>query len=768
MKTRYYALAAVAAAVLLSPIRDVEACGPFFEDEVFVSNTTPDDISAFSKGQLGILQAHYDSDEYAVAWRYLIGGKLSAKEQSSIKPPSPDPDFETAEQLQAEEAAEKAAEESAPPKLWQKARADYLPSIPLPDQQIGVQTKYPDGSFVTENYLNCPDPAFQTATLTLQKRAATWGKSNSALLDWIHAQDAVFSNCDGKAPSMPSALTRAPALLAADRAYQIAAAEFYAGKYDQAAQQFAAIAANKESPWHDWGNYLAARAIVRKAFALGKSANPYSEDIADFDAATMHQAQQILERELSGPHPAPSRHVVEAELNFVRIRTEPEKRAAEISAALTGPEPDPDFAQDLKDLSWILSSGLSRSLKTQPPLFNWIAAWRGSSTAAAAYATWEQSRALPWLVMALVKAGPSDSFAPDLISEAAKIAPDSPAYDTVFYHRVRLLTALNRADEARALLDKALAAPNPQKPSSERNALLGERMAVARDFTEFLTYAPRVALETGSEPAVDMRALCQKRAGLPPYGGKTAPCPELDQPLTFDSDATTILDEKTPLSKLLEATNSPVLPASLRRNIAIVAWTRAVILDDTTSAAAVAPNLPKEIGVNVNTSTGFPAILAILRNDGVQPIFDPGIARVASYSQFDDYRDNGWCQLGPLSPSQPNAATPSSAIPTPPIFTPAEQQQAASEFARLKALPDSSSFLGQRVLDYAQQHPNDPNVPEALALVVRATHYDCQAFDDSVPYDQRPRFSAIGKTTFELLHKRYPKSPWTAKTPYYY
>ena len=130
----------------------------------------------------------------------------------------------------------------------------------------------------------------------------------------------------------------------------------------------------------------------------------------------------------------------------------------------------------------------------------------------------------------MVKASSSDAFAPTLIDAAAAIPPTSPAYETAFYHRVRLLIALQRIDEARALLDKALAAPSLQKPSSERNALLGERMAVARDFTEFLTYAPRVPLETDSEPAVDMRALCQKTAGLPFYGVKTAPCPELDRP----------------------------------------------------------------------------------------------------------------------------------------------------------------------------------------------------------------------------------------------
>ena len=161
MKTRYFALAAFAAAALLSPVRDVEACGPDFEPEVFVNGIRPDDLAAFSKGQLAILQAGFDSDEYAVAFRYLNGGKLSAKEQAALKPPSPDPDFETAEQWQAEQAAEKDAEESAPPKLWEKARAEYVPAIPAPDQQIGDQRRTLPGGFPLHGILpELPQPLF--------------------------------------------------------------------------------------------------------------------------------------------------------------------------------------------------------------------------------------------------------------------------------------------------------------------------------------------------------------------------------------------------------------------------------------------------------------------------------------------------------------------------------------------------------------------------------------------------------------------------------
>ena len=87
MRTRLLAVAAFAAAVFLSPIGNVEACGPFFEDDVFVNSTSPDDPASFSTGQLGILQAGFDSNEYAVAYRYLNGGKLSDAERVAYVPP---------------------------------------------------------------------------------------------------------------------------------------------------------------------------------------------------------------------------------------------------------------------------------------------------------------------------------------------------------------------------------------------------------------------------------------------------------------------------------------------------------------------------------------------------------------------------------------------------------------------------------------------------------------------------------------------------------
>jgi hypothetical protein len=765
MKLRFIGLASLVAVVLLSPNRNVEACGPDFEPEVFVSATTPDDIPTFASGQLGILQSGYDSNEYAVAWRYLNGGNLSAPERAGYTSPvgASETEFrngDAASQIYMEQN-EKDRMSQEPSGQWLLERAKYAQPNPPEDQKSSSPADYVGTIIIyDENYLNCPDPAFSSATLTLKSRANTWGPKSQWLANWIHAQDAVFSNCDGKAvaiPVLPPA--DGPELLKADRAYQVASATFYAKQFDDAARQFAAIAADHNSPWSQWGDYLAARATIRKAFAMGKPTDGWSE-VASFDLATMQRAQQMLEAILARPNPTPSREVVQNELNLVLIRTDPQKRADALCAALTGPAPDPNFSTDMQDLSWLLENHVK--IENEPPLLAWIAAWRGSGTASSSYALWQHNHSLPWLLMAMVKAGPADSFAPDLINEAAKIAPESPAYDTAFYHRVRILIALNRADEARALLDKALVAPNLQKPSSKRNALLGERMAVARNFSEFLAFAPRYTLETGSEGAEELRGQCEDRARAV---NVTAPCPEADHPLEFDQDAVQILNQQTPVSLLIQAANTPSLPLNLRQNVVVVAWTRSVLLEDSKSAATLAPLLPKPLHDAVGSSIGFPADLAILRNPGIRPYLEAGVPRVASYSYFDVYRDNWWSDRWTDPYTDTGEQTKPAPLTAPSFLAPGDLAKAAAESQHLHQPPGDFSVICQRVIDFAKQHPDDPQVPEALALVVHATRYSPQTWE---PGDSGHEFTPVSKTAFELLHQRYPKSPWTAKTPYYY
>jgi hypothetical protein len=97
-------------------------------------------------------------------------------------------------------------------------------------------------------------------------------------------------------------------------------------------------------------------------------------------------------------------------------------------------------------------------------------------------------------------------------------------------------------------------------------------------------------------------------------------------------------------------------------------------------------------------------------------------------------------------------------FPSPAWLTDAQKSQASSQWAQLGALGTAPNFLVRRVLTYANEHPNDPSVPKALHLAVRATRFGCVNVETS----------KLSKAAFDFLHENYPQSEWTAKTNYYY
>jgi hypothetical protein len=748
-----------AAALLAMPFVAVQACGPDFEPDTFVRTNRPDDLQAFAAGRLGILQSGYDSNELAVAYRYLNGGVLSKEEQTQYAPPPEPPKDWTKMTPQQIEAARVAEDVARPVGQWLTARNGLVTPI-APGDAKAAGLPDPQGWY-TPDAVNCPDAAFRTAALTLKHRVDAWGKQSPWVADWVHAQDAVFSNCNGEKSGQPAAAPQgAPPLLRADRAYQAAAALFYARKYDEARTAFEAIARDDASPWHAWGGYLAARATVRKAFALGKASEEFSLDLGQFDMPTMKQAQQMLETLLAHPPSGLPPDTVRSELNFVRMRTEADKRADEICAALAGPKTDPHIKQDLDDLNFILLKQVK--LASPPPLLKWIDAVRHGS-GDKSLASWKETATTPWLVTAIMQAEPKAPGTSDLLDAAAKVKSGDPAYDTVAFHRVRLLTDLGRHDEARTLADSMLQVKREQA-SSDRNAFLSERMRLARSFDEFLEYAPRTVLDAASPGFATAGGLCssyQDAAQRPPD------CVEDEHGSGFDDDAVDVLNQQTPLPRLVEAARSTRLSKDLRDEVAMAAWTRSVLLNDADTSAKMVPLIPEGLRKTAGMSVGFPATLAILRSPGLRPVVERGFSRFRSYDALDNFRNNWWCS-GWQSQSPESGRSPQQRPEKVAYLSDEEQARGESEYNRVMDLPCAPILLGQRVMEYAKAHPDDPDVPEALHLTVRATRYACLSWGRSTEQAAGKENSATSKAAFQLLHARYPKSPWTAKTKYYY
>jgi hypothetical protein len=162
-----------------------------------------------------------------------------------------------------------------------------------------------------------------------------------------------------------------------------------------------------------------------------------------------------------------------------------------------------------------------------------------------------------------------------------------------------------------------------------------------------------------------------------------------------------------------------------------------------------------------------------MRYPGLRPFYTTGRSRVANLGAIDNLRDNWWCSFSTDLTSTPyetqywrgSLDEPAKAIypgmrsmPSPSFLTADERRAAEAEWQQLKTLDTAPNEIGRRILEWARSHQQDPRVPEALHRVVRATRYGCT--NDAT--------GAVSKAAFTLLHRQYPQSPWTAKTPLWF
>ena len=246
-----------------------------------------------------------------------------------------------------------------------------------------------------------------------------------------------------------------------------------------------------------------------------------------------------------------------------------------------------------------------------------------------------------------------------------------------------------------------------------------------------------------------------------------------------------------PLRLLADAAKSATLSQPLRREVLIAAWTRAILLNDDAIARELIPTaqeLVPEIKDELNdygsaetASREFAAVFSILRNPGFRPFVTAGYTRgnlytvgEPAFNRIDDLHDNWWCSFATASQddafgrdyyrmfialSAPLQTVYAGAgVPSPAFLTEEQRTAAAKERAVLETRPGAPNWLGQRALDWANAHPDDPRLPEALHLVVRSWRYGCTDSDGA----------NYSKQAFDILHSRYADNDWTKKTPYWF
>lgn len=698
-------------------------CGPFLPMAVFVYARHPDvPRTPFVEGELGILRPTYAQSYLVVAYRYLSGVGLTAREREGVRDYWRDRATGQWDHDQTD---------------WQ-ARWEALVqpgSTPEPAVEEPLLAYQPR---LHAWVINCAEDAFRTAVQTYEARSRQFGANDAGVRSWLAAQQAVFANCAMEKRVLPApAEPGLPEILKQDRAYQVAAAHFYAGDAQEAIAGFQAIAADTASPWSTISAYLVVRARLRAAES--------DEDLAAVRDAGLKVLADVKRLPVHG--------MTRTLLRRADVAAGRAEAFHQMALALSGPNEDGSIREDLWDYTTMFDT-LSQSPELRADeLTDWVRTFQSGQPDAARHARerWQAAHGLVWLVAVLDKAAPGDPGLDEVLGAARAVDAKSPAYLTVTYHRLRL--ALARGDKARSRteLDVLLRGP---LPASARNLFQPLRMLAAPALGDFLRFVPRTPVLVTDNFDETESFFNKEQPGRP----------------LFDPDGAAAFNEGLPLRLWTKALRQPV-PGALKKRMATALIARAAVTGAWTELTAalpvveqIRPDLKPWLGglrdAKSDEERRFAAAFLLLHAPEARPYLRAGAERMSRDRRIDDYRDNWWCpetrDYGHSNYEIRNGSeTPAGAWKAPAFLSAAELRQAAEERARVRAAGSALQALGSAAVAWAKAHKEDPRAPEALALTVKLARYGCAGPDDW----------KVTRSAFQALHLSYPGSEWAKRTP---
>lgn len=743
---------------VLCNLQSAKACGPFSLYAAFSYDKHPDlPFEDFARGELGILKPDFARSYLFVAYRYLNANGLTQQEQKAVV------------SLWNDRLGVSGNEEEiGGVATWISARKKVQGVGDAKDINTDREAKKESYNY----YSNCLPDAFNKAAQTLEDRISKFGAGSQDVKDWVTAQDKVFSNCSEGQSIPDEASANAPAILKADRAYQIAAAYFYSTNFDEAKTRFERIAADSSSPHNGAATLLVARSLIRKA--------SLSEDRAA-NNNLLSQAETQLMKVVSNNKFSAYHQSANNLLSLVGLRKNPAGQLHNLAVALSNPNSKINHKQFLWDYTTLMDkvafekNDSPEEGETQIPLSeaakdditDWLFTFGNTDKGFEhALERWEKTQSQAWLAAALTHAKGSSVKVSTLIQAAEKVSNASPAFYHINYHIARLQLETGQKNEARKRIDNQLLVRVNQVGigntinASTLNQILSLRMSLATSLDEFLKYAQR------------------KPAGfIWDYDGNEMPDKEDEttkseqNQVLFDYDATNLFNGHFPLATLRAAAENKQLPAHLRKRLAIAAFTRAVVLEREDVGRAIAPTLTQlepslKALIDTYLSAVTPAerkaagLYMILKTPAMQPFVNSGIGRTTSLNEIDSYRDNWWCAQVPKVvdyDANGNEVERKSLVNLD-FLTEAQKTSAKNEVAKLVSLGTAPNYLAQEAAAWAQRTPNDPRVAEALHLAVKSTRYGCT--DENT--------GKYSKAAFDVLHKQYPNSTWAKQTPYWF
>jgi len=457
---------------------------------------------------------------------------------------------------------------------------------------------------------------------------------------------------------------------------------------------------------------------------------------------------------LADPKQAPIHARAEALLGFAEAKVDPVGRLAFCGRRLLLRN-SPTLGRDLVDYTFLYDK-LHNERVPDDDVSVWIRDYSGGSEDQLVK-RWQQDTSLPWLIAALHYAKRDSEHSDELIAAARQVTFDSPAWPTAKFHAVRLLNDKGKRQEARLML-RQIASHLRGASVSTTNAFRAEQLLLAGNFEELLRAAPRTS---AGEQLID-------NSGERPASPKDALTP------MFDTDARAEFSY-LPLNLWLAGMQDVRVPKRLRTQLAQSGFTRAAVLDDPLAAdmAQVLRDLKPAYKADMDRllaapkeSRRFEAVLWIGHHPEASIDVWAGLPRGLDNDTPDGRMDvfgaNWWCA----------GKKPEGTEYWPPLFrflypdgwkspaflTAGQKKMFQSEITRLAALGGAPQFLSSTALAWYGSQPDDPRLPEALSLAVKSSRFGCTDENSRGPVRQ----------AFRVLHNRFPKSPWTARTPYWY
>ncbi|MBI1753204.1 MAG: hypothetical protein HY014_00485 [Acidobacteria bacterium] len=681
-------------------------CGPFVPTFNLVVMRMPDgDRADWAAGRLGLLQPMLPTADLVVAWRWLTGVGLNAEERLAILPAGGTP------QVGGGEA-------------WKRAVA-----------AAGAPVEEPKLSRVGAQYQEQPvvgDHALGLAARTLEEHLKRYGKGSAPVQSWLAAQQQVFTW------TVPAAAESSlPLRIRQDRAYQVAAAQFYQEDYLAALASFEKVAADSANPWRGWAKYVMAR-IFAKAGSIAGS---------EMDA---EQALALLAQIQSDPALAEIQPDAAALENRIRYLADAPEFYARLIRNLAAKGRGAALVQDMEDLRWLrVLEPWTEGLKGVEPagVHAWIDLIQ-KKDAEAAIGAYDAAPDLPHLVAVMLSLRPDHPRVEAFLklAQQASLRP-GPAYATLVSHRLRILCAQKRMKAAEALATEALAQPSAAKWPSAFNLWSQVKLAQAADLNAFAAHLGR-------------RLASVDDGEWSPWSEHPDEDPKDRRFLkALDPAAISLLNRRMPLRLWEGVLDASAFPHDLKAEWLEALWTRAAILGREDVMARRAPELAKARPAMAKDLAAWSGETDAARKKGLAFLL---IWEHRLWPQLISYREEAF-QYGTLyarwqgPPEAGKEAEPARGVDgeppprglngyvlalSPAFLDGAADREGLGEAARV---PAPLTWFCEQALALALARPKDPLTPGALSRAVRASR---NANRDA-------RSAGLVLKAFRLLHKDY-------------